>query len=393
MTWQVRVLTPPFDDYYSIAGESLLFSDPKVWETYIRRVGAENLRGVYSNNELRGGLAFYPVGQWFGGAVVPVAAVSGVAIEPAARGTGACGALLDSFLCEAFEAGIPLATLYASTQYLYRSRGFEQSGHRLKYSSPIASLAGKSLSRSLHVRRYQDAPYDILAKLDDQRGLNSNGLLQRNAGLWERISHPFGEPTSTYVIGDASNPVGYAVIQHGNRSGGFPATMNVIDYYTSSPEAMQRFIALLVDHRSMCSDVTWFGGPEDPLLFHTSEYRVTVPDYLRLLSRIISFPGAIEARGYPTLIDGKVAVQISDRLLPENNDCWEVEFAGGNASVKKSSSCDLRMSIDAAATLYSGMMSCSQLMSMGRIQVDNYEAVSLMDLAFSGPASWTPEVF
>ena len=67
-SWHVGPLGDDIDDYISIAGECLLYPDSELWKTYIRRVGQENIYGVRSDSgKLHGGLAFYRMGQWFGG--------------------------------------------------------------------------------------------------------------------------------------------------------------------------------------------------------------------------------------------------------------------------------------------------------------------------------------
>lgn len=42
-----------FDKFVSIAGESLLCPDPKIWQLTRDRLGIENYRGVYRESEQR----------------------------------------------------------------------------------------------------------------------------------------------------------------------------------------------------------------------------------------------------------------------------------------------------------------------------------------------------
>ncbi len=199
-SWTVAPVVEPFDEFASIAGESLQYYDREIWQTYIRRVGPENLRGVWDEKgRFAGGLAFYRMGQWYGGRKVPAAGVSGVAIDPAARGNGACKTLLVELLKELHREGIPLAALYASTQQLYRSVGFEQSGHNLTYSLPMNSLRRMEYKSQVLVERCTMPEFRRLEVAAELRAKRSNGNLQRTEGLWERIFEPIGLTTSTYV--------------------------------------------------------------------------------------------------------------------------------------------------------------------------------------------------
>ena len=144
--WTIRRLDDSqLDAYASIAGESLLGTSRPGWDSYFDRVGRENLRGVFSRDSFVGGLGFYRMGQWFGGQCLTAAGISGVAISPSLRGQGAAHALLSAVLNELRAEGIPLATLFASTQRLYRSVGFEQAGTRLQYRLPLRSIPADNI--------------------------------------------------------------------------------------------------------------------------------------------------------------------------------------------------------------------------------------------------------
>ena len=151
--------------YISIVGESLHFPDPEIWETYIRRVGAENIRCVHAGQQCVGGLAFYRMGQWFGGKRVECAGVSGVGIDPAFRGTGVCKTLLQDTLRELHEEQCATAGLYASTRRLYRSVGFELSGHQIQYSLKMPSFRADPSARELPITRLTNPEHSKLAPI------------------------------------------------------------------------------------------------------------------------------------------------------------------------------------------------------------------------------------
>ncbi|MFN3190227.1 MAG: enhanced intracellular survival protein Eis [Aureliella sp.] len=401
-TWNFTGLGDNASAYSSIAGESLHFYNDEVWQTYIRRVGPDNFRLAWSGDKLAGGLAFYRCGQWYGGNSIPTAAVSGVGIEPAFRGAGACKALLIQTLRELADEGVPMASLFASTQRLYRSVGFEQSGVRIEYSMPMASLAmGQERTRAcreLQVTRELEPKLEPLTQLSDARGRITNGNLERTTGLWERIKTPIGGGKScTYFFGNPSNPEGYITLWMRDRSSGHPAPLIASDWVAITPAALDRMIALITDHNSMCDRFEWSGGVGDPLLFRAAEQRFDVGGQLMTLNRILDVKAALETRGYPPSFEGELHLDISDPIIKKNSGKWILRVQDGCGSVEPGGNGFLRASIDALVPMFTSYRSATQLHQLGKIEVgpaDNTDApLSMADLAFSGPAPWTSEIF
>lgn len=408
--WKVSALRPPFTRYLELAGESLHYYDAAIWDQYVERVGPENLRGVYNGETLAGGLAFYRMGQWFGGRCVPCAGLSGVAIDPGYRGTGACKTLLVSWLDELHAEQTPLAALYASTKNLYRSVGFEQAGHRLDYAIPMESLTVDRSARQMPVTRiakpmpgdakpssYQIEPHiALLKRISAERNQANNGLLERTDGQWERVIDPIGATTtSTYILGGLDQPQGYVVLHHNHRSGGHPHPLTASDWVANSPAAFQRMLALVRDHRSMCDRFQWIGGPQDPLLMLASEERVEVTAQIRTMNRIVDLPRALSERGYPKHPDLCLNLAVQDDLLSKNSGYWQLRLQDGRARVTQIASADsyIQLGIDALVPLYTSLMTASQLRSVGKLTASDSEAVELADLIFAGPAPWTNDMF
>tara|TARA_R110002049_G_scaffold72490_6_gene187433 strand:+ start:137372 stop:138607 length:1236 start_codon:yes stop_codon:yes gene_type:complete len=404
-SYHVDLVDQSIDQYVSIAGESLLSDDPKVWETYIQRIGRENIRGVFTGNELVGGLAFYRVGQWFGGREIATAGVSGVGIHPAHRGSGACGLLMRQTLQELHDEGIPLSSLYASTQRLYRQCGYAQAGTQTKYSLPLSDLAasGLPLQRELPIFRFpsksQTPPLSALRYADQIRAKKSNGLFQRTDGLFHRLLHPFdGRGSITYLLGDESKPDGYVILKPGVREHGIPQPLVATDVVANSPRSLGRLAALLYDHRSMQQDFQWFGSPVDPLVLYSTRSIVNVREQLRWLLRIVHLPGAIAARGYPASVSGQLHLAIEDPLIDANAGAWVVDIDNGNASVEPGGVGCLQLKIDWLAALFSGYLTPTQLIDIGELTTsktgrDVEQQLELFTAAFSGPPPWLPELF
>ena len=391
--------------YVSVAGESLLNPDPQTWETYLKRIGRENVRGVFAGDELVGGLAFYRTGQWFGGREISCAGVSGVAVTPPHRGTGACGLMMRHLLRELYAEGVPVSSLYASTQRLYRQCGYAQAGFQTKYGVPLSrfSSADFPFDRELPLHRYASIdsapPLTALRHADAVRAKQSNGQFRRTDGLWQRLLEPYdGQGSITYLFGDPTRPEGYVILRPGSRDLGVPQPLVANDVVANTPRALGRLAALLYDHRSMHDDFQFFGSPADPLILFSDRSIVHIKEQLRWLLRIIHLPAAMAGRGYPAFLTGQLHLHIKDPLINENDGRWVFSFHDGSAEADRGGDGLLELDIDWLAPLFTSYMTPDQLISLGKLKYKTDDArnksqLELLSTAFAGPAPWMPELF
>lgn len=392
MSCEVRPIVDEVEQYVSIAAESLLSSERSAWQLYLDRIGIDNMRGVFENGQLVGGMGFYRMAHWFGGRELAAAGFSGVAINPAHRGGGTCATMLTSLLNELRGESMPLASLYASTQRLYRGVGFEQAGGQWQYSIPIRSLG--CFDRELPATRYESPPMDQLNQVANARARLGNGHLTRTEGLWQRLLRPYDTlATITYVLGEPDSPQGFAIFKPGTRQGGVPQSLVSTDIAANTPRALRRLATLIHDHRALNDRFSWFGGPDDTLMMVSGEQSVTVDHHIRWMLRIVDLPSALSGRGYSAHASGELHLEIEDDLLKENSGRWTLAIDGGSARVQSGGEGSLKMNISALAPLFSSFFSASQLVRLGMITSEAKEQISLADRAFSGPSPWVSELF
>ncbi len=391
--FDVRQLADDEDEFISILGESLMNYGEPIWKRFLDRIGRDNARSIRRGGGCVGGLAFYRMGQWFGGKPLDCAGISGVAISPQERGSGACRYLLESVLREVHLDGFPLAALYATTQAVYRKVGFEQAGTQTLYSLPISSIESGH-DRQCPVQRLKPDSFDLLQRVADRRALAGNGQLQRTDGLWQRLVTPNDNlETKTYLFGDLADPEGYAILS-ANRVGlGFPQPLVASDIAVTTRRAMERLLALVRDHRSMCDSFRWYGAPNDPLLLVADEGRASVLQQTRWMLRILDVPAALSLRGYPDHLDITLELQMEDELIPANQGNWQLRIAGGIGELRPGGGGSLKLNVRALAPLFSSYFSASDLVLLGQIQTDSAAQVSAADQVFAGPAPWMPELF
>jgi predicted acetyltransferase len=391
--YDVRPLGDDEDDYISIVGESLLNYGTPIWKRYLDKIGRENTRTIHHNGRCIGGLAFYRMGHWFGGRSIATAGISGVAISPAERGNGTCRLLLETVLRENYDDGFPLASLYASTQALYRKIGFEQAGTQTLYSLPMSSITSGH-SRACPVQRVESPSFEVLETVAQQRAAAGNGQLQRTEGMWQRLVSPNdGSETKTYLFGDPAQPQGYAILKANQPKFGVPQSLVATDVAVNSHAAAERLLSLIRDHRSIFDSFRWYGAPNDPLLLFADEGRATVVAQTRWMERILNVPAALSQRGYPAGITATIDLQIDDELIPENSGNWQIRIADGGAQVQAGGEGSLRISVRALAPLFSAYCSATELVQLGQIQASCGDQIAAADRVFAGPAAWMPEVF
>ncbi len=380
------------EEYLSLAGEGLLSNDRDGWQLYVDRIGLDNIRVVRCDNRVAGGMAFYRMGQWFGGKPVPCAGISGVAISPVDRGTGACHQMLRSVLREVREEGISISSLFASAQHVYRRLGFDHAGVYTQYSIPITAIACSD--RTLPIHRFLTPPLEPLRRVAEAMASVNNGHLQRTDGLWQRLLNPYdGDGTITYIIGELDDPQGYAIFRPGKRDGGVPQPLISTDVAANTPSALRRLLTLVHDHRSMCDQFEWFGAPNDMIPFFASEQFVDIKFIMRWFLRILDVPAALAARGYDESLDGELHLEVHDDLIEENNGQWIMRLQNGSVEVVRGGSGALRLNVRELASMYSSYYSAQQLRQFGGLETANVRQLEFADRVFAGPSPWVPELY
>ncbi|MDP2307793.1 MAG: GNAT family N-acetyltransferase [Pseudomonadota bacterium] len=351
------------------------------WDSFRSRLGDDNLRVAHVGGQVAGGLGIYRMGQVFGGRSVPLGGLAGVGIAAEHRGAGVAGAMVGDTLRALRDDGVPLAGLYASTQRLYRSIGFEQAGNRVAWKVGLRAI--DVLDRTLPVTRVEGA--DALRPLYHP----THGNLDRSAAIWERITRPRGAESWCYRVGDE----GYAVL--GTEPSGvsdFHFHVLVRDWQAHTPAAARRLWTLLADHSSLGTEARWFGAASDPRIAHLSEQAAEIIGLQRWMIRILDVAGALTARGWPAHVSGELHLDIDDPLFSENAGRWVVEVAEGRAHVARGGSGSLKLGIRGLAPLYTGFYDPGVLAELGWVQGD---AATLRTAArlFASPEPWMSEMY
>ncbi|MCA9028002.1 MAG: GNAT family N-acetyltransferase [Planctomycetaceae bacterium] len=389
MTFDYCVLTPETDEAFNdTVGRTFRYAEG-YWETFRRRIGPENVRTVSCDGRVVGGLGIYRPGQWFGGREVPCAGVAAVGISPSDRGGGVAEFLMRSLLEELHAEGTPVATLFASTQRLYRKVGFEHAGSRYGYSLPMTAIGVRDEELSVtEVSLDSSKPFEAITV---KRALATNGNLQRTPGLWERILQHADGHQAGYVIGDTENPEGYLINRYDVDHEG-TGHLHIRDMAALTPAAGRRLWSFLAVHRSTIPWVHWYGPAVDPLLCLTAECKSEQTEVLRWMTRIVDVPQAFSSRGYPADVSGELHLDVHDDVLPANHGRFVLAVAEGRGTVVPGGRGDLRADVRGLAPLFSGFLPPQTLRAIGCLDGDA-ATLQIASRLLAGPEPWMPEIF
>ena len=358
---------------------------------WIGRIGPERVRLAQGPHGLAGGLASYAMGQFFGGRAVPCLGVAGVAVQPEQRRQGLGSAMMRRFLVEAHAEGVALSALYAANHPLYRGVGYELAGSRAV--GTIAPDRVRLGERAGSMKPLEAADEPVRRALYREVAAGRPGHLDREAGLWRRATCDRDDvPHRAWLaIAPDGRPEGYVTVE-GRGGAILDQKLGVLDLVATTPWALRRILTFLGDFSSVVSELQLPVGPADPLLYALPEPRIEPLQHQRWLLRVVSVGPALEARGWPTGIAGRVDLQIDDPLLPGNAGSWVLDVEAGAARVRRGGSGSLRLGQRGLAALYSGFLAPREAVVCGLLEGDAAQ-FDLLARLLAGPAPWMLDAF
>jgi predicted acetyltransferase len=363
---------------------------------YAESVGAANFRICRLNEEVIGGLALIPCGQYFGGKSVPMNGVALVATAPEFRGRGAASALLREALRELRAEGWAISSLYPATVPLYRRAGYELAGSRHEVHLHLREM--NLQDRDMHVRPVAPSDRPALDALHRARAARQPGNLQRTEFFWKRVEARRGEPAHGYAaLNNAGAIEGFVYILY-VKSDTAHYQLHLTDFTASTPAAARRLFTFLQDHFTLADHATIFGSVNDPLLMILPErtYHAKLMD--RWMLRIVDVGAALSARGYPKGVAGELHLDVEDDVLTDNNGRYVLEVKDGRAEVAAGGNGDVKIDVRGLASLYSGFASPRDLITTDHLSIadhvqDPSAALDIATTLFAGPMPTMVDAF
>ncbi|WP_237079611.1 GNAT family N-acetyltransferase [Myxococcus xanthus] len=351
---------------------------------WMQRASRPDLRLLREGGEVAATLVLIRMGQWYGGRSVPVIGVGGVGVSPVHRGRGTATRLMQHLLREARATGAPLSVLYPATQPLYRRVGYEHAGTRQEIRIQVPSLDFSERTLSLRPIEEKDSQAIVLSYQRHAR--HRPGWLDRGDFSWGRVRNMRGEVAHGYLVEGRAGVEGYLyVIRRPLKD--FKQELFLTDVVAHTPAAARRILSFLGDHRSLATDVCWYGGVDDPLLLLLREQTYSVKLYMHWMVRVLDVASALEARGWPEGLSGTLHLDVEDDLFPENQGRFVLEVSDGQARVRRGGDGGLRMHVRQLAPLYTGHLSAESLRAMGALEGDDASVRAASSLFSGAPPS------
>lgn len=334
--------------------------------------GLQHLRVLRDGDAIPAMLRRVDMGQYFGGRCVGLMGIAGVGTAPECRGRGYARQMMELIVREAYEQGVPLGGLYASTQALYRQSGYEQAGHRFLTKIPLSRLIG--IGKARRVVALTEADHPRVEAVYRKFAAHWPGALERAAYGWTRIRKMWDAEYQGFgVLDDASELGGYLYLSQARDAATGRQELTLSDVAFTSADHARSLIGLLADFEPMANTVTVAGGPMHPLvtLLPQQRYEVKLKDYWML--RVINVSKAIEDRGYSSAVRGGLTLEIRDDVVSANSGAWRVEIEGGRATAKRGSIADagrIVCDIKGLAAMYSGLYTPRQAALLGLCEGD-----------------------
>ncbi|MBD2090035.1 GNAT family N-acetyltransferase [Microcoleus sp. FACHB-1515] len=359
------------------------FNAPRDRESlYFDLMGRDRYRGFWVGDRFAGALALLPMGQWWNHQRVPMTGIASVGIAPEHRGSGVALAMMQQMLLELHQQNVPLTTLYAAAQRLYRRAGYEQAGSVCGWEIETGSIALRH--RPLSVRSIA-LEADLLMKMQHQQAIVNNGHLDRHPAMWKLLLTETDAPLYAYEFGDGE---GYIVF----RQEADQSLLKIVDWAVLTAAAGQTFWSFLSDHRSQIDKIRWTSAAIDPLSFWLPEQTANPRFVDRWMLRIVDVVSALELRGYPSDISAELHFEVQDDLITANCDRFCLTVSNGRAHVTRGGRGDLKLDIRGLAPLYTNLFCASQLQQMGVLEGDR-DTLMQADRIFTAAPPWMPDFF
>ena len=267
-------------------------------------VGYERFRAVKKKEKILGGMGIIDMGQWFGGKIVRIGAVTSVGVAPEGRGLGVASVLVKKSLSEMYESEIPISTLLPSSTRVYRSFGYERAGVKITYETKIQDMKVEK------------------------------------------------------------NIVGYVNFQQARSAN----HIRVRDMVALNAEAAKKLLNFFYDHRTVIDTISWNGPVSDPIQLLMEEQKVEIADTRDWMLRIVDIKKALESRGYIKDINLSLTLNYEDPILPQNSGTWDINIFDGKCEVSKSNLNGIQLGPRGLAPLYTSYLNAYDIKNMGLLE-------------------------
>ena len=330
-----------------------------------------------------------------GGAVLPAAAVSGVAVRADCTRRGVLTALMHEQLDAVLRAGEPVAVLHASESLIYGRFGYGPATR----TRTVSMRSGQARVRAEapaggRVRLVGEQAQALLPELYRSIGQHRHGMIARPDEWWGPRLHRDGRVVVAVHSDERGEDDGFVVYSPKTRDHRFDdggCTLRVSDLQAATTTAAVQLWRFLLDV-DMVTEVVAADRPVDePLEWWLTDRRgsqvTSVQDELWV--RLVNVEESLHARGYGDA--PPVVLDVRDEFLPENAGLYRI---GPEGVARTKQPAQLSLDVATLASLYLGDVAPSTLADAGLVGVHEQDVLPTADALFAtGSPPWCGTIF
>lgn len=335
-----------------------------------------------------------------GGARLPAAGLTWVAVHPGERRRGLARAMLHAHLRRSIGRGEVLSVLDAAESGIYGRYGYGIASHRA--SATIGRGAGlrdvpgsedlvvdfATLDRTEHSELVASVHAAVARPGWITR--DSAALRAQHVTDWPSARRGAERRRIAIVRTADGEPRGYALFRRKlpwSSDASPEGVVNVHDVVTLDAAAARALWGALTDMDLMIKVQVETLAPDEAVFGLLTEPRgISRGIHDDLWLRILDLPAALRARSYPAPVDA--VLEVSDALVPANAGRWRLRAAGDDVEVAPTSSpADLALDIAELAAVYLGGTTLGALTAAGRVRELRPGTLTALSTAFGWPVA------
>ena len=360
--------------------------DARAWP---QQLGLENVRLFAREQEVQACLAYYRMGQWFGGRRVSSVGVAGVAVEPPLRGRGIASRLMRAALLELADSNVAISSLYPASIALYARAGYSSAGGRYEVRVPCDRLP--RTSRSAGMLRLESCADPRMRACYERVATRRNGWLSRSEPLWARVREQRGILREGWAWMRDGECAAYVWFSRAPRAL-LQTDIVCSDLVAVDRESAEALLGFLASYSTVCKELVFYSAPGDPLLEVFDEFSWRLSHLHPWMLRIVDAALAISERGFSTALRARVSLELTDDLLARNRGKFTLVVEDGRGRLEPGGQAAVSLDIRGLASLFSGQLSAEALAFNAACRGSNADLETLTSL-FAGSPPATAEMY
>ncbi|MCX7717335.1 MAG: GNAT family N-acetyltransferase [Candidatus Sumerlaeaceae bacterium] len=375
---ELDLLGALFDNAYRVGLET--------GRSWARAIPPEETIAFVEGGRVASVVRMIPYEAYFGGRVLRLGGIGGVATWLDLQGRGYAGELMHRSVAIMRERGDAVSALYPFSVRYYRKFGWAHAGDRMLYldvhQQQLVAYEERRLVR--HCEGEREIP--LLGEVYSAFAARYNGMLVRTEEMWRgHLRALSGCAGHAYIIEEDGRPTGYFFCEH--KSLDTPGAHEALtrDFACTTPAAWRAMMGTLAVlplnvHRLV------IGAPVVPLLTeHFREPSQTARLHPVFMFRVVDLVRAVAGRGYDAQVRGAVRLSVHDAHGPWNSGVWEIEFADGQGEARPAppgATPDAELTIQEFSELFIGYANPAALRRHGLFAKMSDQTAVLLSAAF-----------